>query len=403
MVAQLQQADIVGNMQRGAQAGDFMREAGRRNKLYDLYASSGGQIMAGNQPAINKLAQIDPGLASQYQDRAQEGQAKRMGTIAAAAYGVKTPEEFEMAKGSLVQMGVLSQDDAAQYTFEQLPAIIAASRGVEGQILDERDLRDFQTGVDQWNATFDQRGQQLVQQQANSDRTFGLQQQQFAAGREDADRNYQLQQQRLQAQQAAAAQKAAEKERSASLQDVKGESDLRKEWNAIPQVRAFSKQSQAYGRIVNSARDPSPAGDLSLIFNYMKILDPGSVVRESEFATAAKASAWLQESEETGVTIPRPIAYAIRQMSTGQRLSPEQRDDFVGSAKALYDGARQDVDNLRSQYEGIANTYGFEPSRTITDFSTTIEPDAAAATVGGSDFDMSGYTDEQLQAIINGQ
>ena len=37
----------------------------------------------------------------------------------------------------------------------------------------------------------------------------------------------------------------------------------------------FSKQVGAYNRMVASSQDPSPAGDLSLIFNYMKVLDPG--------------------------------------------------------------------------------------------------------------------------------
>lgn len=41
--------------------------------------------------------------------------------------------------------------------------------------------------------------------------------------------------------------------------------------------------------IENLAKNPSAFGDIGTIFNYMKALDPGSVVRESEYATAAGA------------------------------------------------------------------------------------------------------------------
>jgi hypothetical protein len=64
--------------------------------------------------------------------------------------------------------------------------------------------------------------------------------------------------------------------------------DLRKEF--VSASGEFVKIRDAFKRIQVSAQDPSAAGDLALIFNYMKMLDPGSVVRESEFATAANAA-----------------------------------------------------------------------------------------------------------------
>ena len=151
--------------------------------------------------------------------------------------------------------------------------------------------------------------------------------------------------------------------------NFKDEQALRKEFIGIPAVKAFSEQTQAYGRISASAKDPSPAGDLALIFNYMKMLDPGSVVRESEFATAANASAWLQQAEEGGTQIPRPIANAIRQMSTGQRLAPEQRTDFVGRSQMLYENANQNFQGLRNQYIGTAQAYGLDPDRALPSFT----------------------------------
>ena len=58
----------------------------------------------------------------------------------------------------------------------------------------------------------------------------------------------------------------------------------------------FFKVRDAFNRVVTSAEDPSAAGDLALIFNFMKTLDPGSVVRESEFSTAAQAGSFLDRT-----------------------------------------------------------------------------------------------------------
>lgn len=150
--------------------------------------------------------------------------------------------------------------------------------------------------------------------------------------------------------------------------DYEGESELRKEFNGLQTVKDFRKQATAFGRIAASAENPSPAGDLSMIFNFMKVLDPGSVVRESEFATAESASKWLQESEEAGITVPLPVASAIRRLSTGQRLSPEQRQDFVGRAGMLYKNAEAQYQGIFGQYQNIAQQRGFNPATALIDY-----------------------------------
>ena len=149
--------------------------------------------------------------------------------------------------------------------------------------------------------------------------------------------------------------------------DAEGESKLRKEFQGLAPVKAFQEQAGAMGRIVASAENPSPAGDLAMVFNFMKVLDPGSVVRESEFATAEGATRWLQESEEAGMVMPRPIASAIRKLATGERLSNSQRQDFVDRAAAIYRQSESQFNTLAEQYDITANDYGYDAGRTIPD------------------------------------
>jgi hypothetical protein len=125
----------------------------------------------------------------------------------------------------------------------------------------------------------------------------------------------------------------------------KTSSDIRKELQ--PYRRTMVEVDAAYRKVKNSANNPSAAGDLSLIFNYMKMLDPGSVVREGEFANAQNS---------TGV--PDRIRNMYNRVLSGERMNPTMRQDFIGQANKVYDAQYQSFDNLRKGYEDLANRKG---------------------------------------------
>lgn len=128
-----------------------------------------------------------------------------------------------------------------------------------------------------------------------------------------------------------------------------GDADLQKQVNVLrkeadAQLKDFRAVEQAHGRIKAIGNNATPASDLALIFNYMKMLDPGSVVRESEFKTAEDAKAWLVKQEDSGVVVPAPISNAIRRATEGTILEPAQRVDFLSQASDLFGAARQSAD-----------------------------------------------------------
>ena len=131
---------------------------------------------------------------------------------------------------------------------------------------------------------------------------------------------------------------------------------IRDEFNKLEATKDFSKQSKAMERIVASTTKPSAAGDLALIFNYMKMLDPGSVVRESEFRTAEGARAWFGDYK--GNKIPSFLLGYILKAQTGEMLLPNQRQDFVNRAEELYDQAEAGYTSLEDQYKDIARAEG---------------------------------------------
>lgn len=128
----------------------------------------------------------------------------------------------------------------------------------------------------------------------------------------------------------------------------------------------FSTVRMAHDRVAVSAKDPSAAGDLSLLYNYMKILDPNSVVRETEFAQAAKSG-----------SLPQQIQAAATKVVNGQRLTPEQRSDFVARARALYDVANKRQTRLMARYRDIAKKSGVPEELVVIDTGDIDTPDTA--------------------------
>lgn len=136
----------------------------------------------------------------------------------------------------------------------------------------------------------------------------------------------------------------------------------------------FRLQNAAFGRIQASVNNPSPAGDLALVFNFMKVLDPGSTVREGEFDNAASAKAELARAEEDGTIVPNFIKSAVDRLTKGTILLPEQRKDFYGRAQALYTDAKNQYSLLQDRYKNLSQAYELDPSRVIVDFATA-DPD----------------------------
>jgi Sec-independent protein translocase protein TatA len=133
--------------------------------------------------------------------------------------------------------------------------------------------------------------------------------------------------------------------------------DLRKEFSGIPAVRQFAEQAGAFGRIEASASNPSAAGDLALIFNYMKVLDPGSTVREGEFANAQNAAG-----------IPERIRALYNNAMQGTRLTETQRSDFLSRARNLYENAERSYMRTYNQYKDIAERRNLPLADALIDY-----------------------------------
>lgn len=138
---------------------------------------------------------------------------------------------------------------------------------------------------------------------------------------------------------------------------------LRKEYLALPTTKDSQSVTQSFNKIKEAAKKPSAAGDLSLIFNYMKMLDPGSVVRESEFATAQNAAG-----------VPDRVRNLYNRVLSGQRLGVDQRKDFVTSSGRVYDGQMKLQREFEDYYKGLAEAQGLPADQVIFKFKAREQP-----------------------------
>ena len=147
------------------------------------------------------------------------------------------------------------------------------------------------------------------------------------------------------------------------------ESKFRKEYS--DQTKGYQEVKSAYGRV--KASEDSAVGDLSLIFGYMKMLDPGSVVREGEFATAQNAAG-----------VPERIQNIYNKVISGERLNAGQRKAFKGQAEKLYQTAAEQEKVVRSGLTRMATGYGLNTANIFYEATETPpgQPQPGTSTAG---------------------
>lgn len=147
---------------------------------------------------------------------------------------------------------------------------------------------------------------------------------------------------------------ASNQGRVAGQQQTTNEAKLRDDFSAA--AKPFKSVSEAYSRVMAAEGDKG-VNDIALIYGYMKMLDPGSVVREGEFATAANAAG-----------IPDRISTLYNNAIKGAKLSPQIRQEMKEQAKEVYKAAEADFASVEGEYKGIAERSGVDPRNVIINF-----------------------------------
>ena len=155
---------------------------------------------------------------------------------------------------------------------------------------------------------------------------------------------------------------------------VKFEQSLRKEHTSVS--GDFRERANSFQLIETNARDGSSAAGVALVFNFMKMLDPTSVVRDSEQETLKKARGVF---ERMGLTRSAAEA-AIR----GNPLTEKQRNDILQVATNIFSGVKKAQSAIDDRFRRIAENAGISPDVVILPLGQAFTPQAPPAGAPGA-------------------
>lgn len=149
--------------------------------------------------------------------------------------------------------------------------------------------------------------------------------------------------------------------------------NLRKEFNSLDEVKNFKDVSASYRQVSSLAQKPgaTSADDTALTFSFMKMLDPGSVVREGEFALVGKSAG-----------LPDQIVMALQRVDEGKALTPTIRAKLRETAATIMLQRRAAYDAQARNYRAIATDMGANPDQLAEDpalWHSRIKPEGRAA------------------------
>ncbi len=134
---------------------------------------------------------------------------------------------------------------------------------------------------------------------------------------------------------------AKEKEKEKGEVDVKTRDSINKTLtNLTDDAVSIRNTAEDLDRLSGISSGPA---QIAMVFKFMKALDPGSVVREGEFATAQNSAG-----------VPDAIANTYNRLVSGERLTDAQMMEFVNTAKTLANSA---IDAAGSEVGGYLGTF----------------------------------------------
>jgi hypothetical protein len=161
------------------------------------------------------------------------------------------------------------------------------------------------------------------------------------------------------------------------------EEKIRKEWQG--RKRMYNELEGTYGTLEASASSANGPGDIALITGFMKMIDPGAVVRETDFAIARDTAGLFTELQNK-----------LKKAENGQLLDPKQRKEYVALSKKYLDAALKKANQEKKDLGIVVKNYNLNPENVFGMEQPAVPPLPTSATVGGKTYPRpASFTDAQ--------
>jgi hypothetical protein len=126
------------------------------------------------------------------------------------------------------------------------------------------------------------------------------------------------------------------------------EEKIRKEY--INRTGKYKELGSTFENIKVSAKVADGTGDIALITSFMKMLDPGSVVRETEFATGRDTAGLYANLQNQ-----------LEKAKNGQFLNTTQRNQYVNLSQKYLDSAKIKANEEKESLGKVVKNYNLNP------------------------------------------
>lgn len=333
---QMQQAQTAQNALNEAYRSAYNPQTGEinQNALMQSLASGG---VGSEIPKVQKMIAEQSKLQREADKQRLENGLKTFDFLGQLANGIKDQSTYERAIAQAAT--VLPREALAQLPREYNPA--------EVEQFKQQSLTFKEKLANEWQ----QKGYDLDVAK------FGYQQQNDAANRAVTMRGQNLVDAR-----GKEANRLKQQENEITKQGIVGKKiqdiELKLQDDYRAESKGFSETSTAMKKILGAIEtaDKNPGSALAAGTAFMKLLDPNSVVRESELGMALNASGWFDRALNVAETI-----------QSGKVMTSTQKQNLKKAAETLFEEAKAAQREVDSAYEQRAKAYGADPSRVIVD------------------------------------
>jgi hypothetical protein len=182
--------------------------------------------------------------------------------------------------------------------------------------------------------------------------------------------NNQAAMQRLSFQEGQANKRAADsrdaEDRRVSNMKFQREETLRKQISTDPTMKEAAATQMALSKLEAMANENNGIGDEAVIMNWQKALDPGSVVRESEFGRTTAGAGLLNN-----------LQMALSKAAGQGRLTPELREQINSAMRELRNAHSSYAKSKLGVVDSAIREYGLTPENVYGSFHSDLREPAA--------------------------
>lgn len=145
----------------------------------------------------------------------------------------------------------------------------------------------------------------------------------------------------------------------------KEEAEISKQFESQQPVKDYNVIRPFYKKLASSANNKTTAGDIGVVFSYMKMLDPGSRITEGEVTSVEQAP-----------NVPSRIIGAYNRLVQTGKFDDNFRQEILSAAKGLNDVNEKEYRSVVKRFTKMASKRGLDPENIITSFDEESDPNS---------------------------